>query len=117
MGLLSRLFGRQTSSTVREISVQDLKAGLEAGDSPAIVDVRETWEWQGGHLAGAIHIPLNALPARLVELDPARDTVVYCHLGQRSWHAAAYMAQQGFTSVTSLAGGIEAWERLQRRGQ
>jgi rhodanese-related sulfurtransferase len=120
MGFLKRILGsngRQDSvGTVMEISAAQLKEALGNRSAPVLVDVREPWEWAMGHLDGALHIPMGALPSRLNELSPEDELVIYCHTGQRSWHAAAFLQAQGYTHVASLAGGIDAWERLRRRG-
>lgn len=111
MTYLHKLFSGSTAD-VWEISAADLKAGLDAGESIVLVDVRELWEWDSGHLEGALHVPLNSLPQHLQALDRKADLVVYCHLGHRSWYATAFLRQQGFAHVASLAGGIDAWDYL-----
>ncbi len=76
-----------------------------------LLDVREAWEFDVAHIAGARLIPLAELPSRLRELDAARPVIVYCHHGVRSWHAACFLEQNGFAEVYNLAGGIDAWSR------
>lgn len=78
-----------------------------------ILDVREPHEWAGGHIEGAVHIPLGDLPARVDELDPQRPTLVVCHVGARSAHAAAWLLQRGHDAA-NLAGGMDAWESADR---
>ena len=92
-----------------EISVQQLKTRLDAGDQLVLLDVREPEEVAIVHLPGAIHIPMGEVPGRLHELDPDKEIVVYCHLGVRSLRVTNFLAQHDFTHVTSLAGGIDAW--------
>lgn len=111
MAYLDELFAG-SSADVWEISAIDLKAGLDAGEQIVLVDVREPWEWHSGHLNGAVHIPLNSLPQHLSGLDREGQIVVYCHLGHRSWYATAFLRQQGYAHVASLAGGIDAWDYL-----
>jgi len=95
-------------STVPEISPEDLKAKLDAGDDIFILDVREPHEYQicnlGGHL-----IPLGDLPTRMNELDPGREIVAHCRSGGRSAKAVTLLRQAGFGKVKNLAGGILAW--------
>ena len=91
-----------------EITPEALKARLDAGDAPAILDVRDAWEHAIGALPGARLIPMEELPFRADELDPRRETVVYCHHGVRSAAAAQWLRQLGFPAV-SLQGGIDAW--------
>ncbi len=92
-----------------EMSVAELAAALTGGDLPLIVDVRETWEWEVGHLAGSHHIPLGALAARIGELDTRREIVTLCHHGMRSLQARDLLMGAGFARVKSLAGGIDRW--------
>lgn len=76
---------------------------------PFLLDVRQPWEYQLCHLAGARLVPLHTLPAAAAELDPQRAIVCICHHGVRSRQAAAFLEQQGFTDVANLSGGIDAW--------
>lgn len=71
-----------------------------------LVDVRTLEEFQGGHLENAIHIPIDELRERLNELDPAKETVVYCRVGFRGYLAALILQQSGFGMVKNLSGGI-----------
>jgi rhodanese-related sulfurtransferase len=77
-------------------------------DDLVVIDVREPEEWRHGHIAGALHIPLRDLPARLAEV-PAGQTLVVCKVGARSAHAVAYLLQQGRDAV-NLDGGLLDWE-------
>src|SRR5262249_24679475 len=70
-----------------EIAVGELKARIDAGTAPVILDVREPFEAAICRIAGARLIPLGELPARLGELDPDADIVVYCKTGGRSSRA------------------------------
>jgi hydroxyacylglutathione hydrolase len=74
-----------------------------------LVDVRSRTEWDGGHLGGALHVPLAFLPDRLDELPRDRPIVVYCRSGARSAIAASLLRASGFADVANLRGGIEAW--------
>ncbi|HLT85200.1 MAG TPA: rhodanese-like domain-containing protein [Phototrophicaceae bacterium] len=73
----------------------------------AVLDVREQDEWDAGHIAGATHIPLGELPARLDEL-PEEDLLVVCRSGGRSMRATAWLNHSGFTA-RNLAGGMRSW--------
>ena len=78
-----------------------------------VLDVREPYEWAAGHIAGAVHIPLGELPARVGELDPSARTLVVCHVGARSARATAWLHAQGH-DVVNLEGGMDAWEQAGR---
>ncbi|WP_285727101.1 rhodanese-like domain-containing protein [Psychromicrobium xiongbiense] len=73
------------------------------------LDVREDYEWEEGHIAGALHIPLDDLPVRCEELDPDQDLLLICRSGGRSFRAAQWLTAQGY-SVTNVAGGMGAWQ-------
>jgi adenylyltransferase/sulfurtransferase len=91
------------------VTVEELKARLDKGEAPAIVDVRELYEWESYRLEGATLIPLGELPRRVGELDRTRETVVLCKMGGRSAQAVAFLKQQGFENVQNLDGGLLAW--------
>jgi len=74
-----------------------------------VLDVREDNEWQAGHVAGSLHIPLMELGNRYGELPDAEQTLVVCRVGNRSAYAAGFLIQQGIDAV-NLAGGLVAWE-------
>lgn len=92
-----------------EISVTELKALLDRGEAPAIVDVREPFEYQICKIPGAVLIPMRELPSRVNELDPSKDLVVQCRSGARSANATAWLRHQGFTRARNLVGGILEW--------
>lgn len=80
--------------------------------APLIVDVREPWEVQRCVIEGSQSIPLRELPERAAELPDDRDLVLVCHHGNRSEHAATWLARQGFPRVHNLEGGIDGWARM-----
>ena len=92
-----------------EIAPAALARRLGAADAPQLLDVRTAEEWALCRIEGATWIPLAELPRRLDELDPAREIVVYCHVGGRSGRAVRELRGKGFARATSLAGGIRAW--------
>ena len=92
-----------------EISPHALKQKLDEDESILLLDVREPSEYDIVHLEGARLIPLNTLPQHIDSLPSDQDIVVYCHHGQRSLYATAYLHQNGFTDAKSLAGGIDQW--------
>jgi glyoxylase-like metal-dependent hydrolase (beta-lactamase superfamily II)/rhodanese-related sulfurtransferase len=76
-----------------------------------IVDVRNPAEAAAGMIPGAVNIPVNQLPDRLAELDPASPSVVYCAGGYRSSVAASLLRQRGFADVSDILGGYHAWRQ------
>jgi adenylyltransferase/sulfurtransferase len=91
-----------------EITPRELKARIDAGESILLLDVREPREYEMCHL-DAFLIPLAEIPVRVSELDPSRDTVVYCRSGERSSAAVLFLKRAGFARVWNLRGGILAW--------
>ncbi len=75
-----------------------------------LLDVRTANEFSGGHIEGAINIPVQELPRRLDELgnDKAREVVVYCQSGGRSAIAKRILQSNGFESIYDL-GRIDQW--------
>jgi adenylyltransferase/sulfurtransferase len=94
---------------IEEITPTELKRRLDAGDDIFLLDVREPVEWQICRLDGAVLIPMNTIPARMHELDSAREIVVYCRSGKRSAQIAAFLKAAGFRKVKNLQGGILQW--------
>lgn len=94
---------------MRQFRPAELAAHIEAGHTPVLLDVREPWEWNLCRLPGAILIPMRELPTRLQELNKDAETVVICHHGVRSFHAARYLETTGFSDVVNLSGGVAAW--------
>lgn len=94
-----------------EVTPRQTRDMLERKGDVVLLDCRRPDEWQTVRIEGARLAPLNELPARLDDLDELRDkdVIVYCHHGVRSLRAAAFLRSQGFTSVKSMAGGIDLW--------
>lgn len=77
-----------------------------------VVDVRNPGEAAAGMIPGAVNIPVGQLPGRVGELDPAAPTVVYCAGGYRSSVAASVLRRNGFTDVSDILGGYNAWDEI-----
>ena len=101
---------------IPQVRPAELDAWIQAQPAGAVVlDVREDWERQTASVAPAgfelVAIPMAQIPARAAELDPDKPTAVLCHHGARSQRVAMFLAQQGFTQLANIAGGIDAWSR------
>jgi len=108
-----KLFMPGKDLTVTEAQEFMAKRG---GDSYQLLDVRQPSEYEAGHLAGAILIPLKELPDRLAELDEEKPLIVYCAIGGRGKVAAQLLRGHGFENVFNMAGGIKAWQGSQATG-
>jgi rhodanese-related sulfurtransferase len=80
-----------------------------SGGEVVLLDVREHDELALAAVAGALHVPMREIPARLAELDAAKPLVVMCHSGGRSRRVAEFLKENGFPNVFNLNGGIDAW--------
>jgi rhodanese-related sulfurtransferase len=80
-------------------------------EDAVVVDVRETSEWNGGHIASARHIALGQFDKHLVEIEKLKQTplIVCCATGGRAQTARDKLVKAGFEKVFNLAGGIAAW--------
>ena len=86
---------------------------------PIVLDVRELWELETASVKpdgfALLHIPMQSIPARLAELKQAHGAhhpiACLCHHGIRSLQVANYLAQNGFTNLVNLQGGIAAWSQ------
>ena len=79
-------------------------------DSYQILDVRQPKEYEQGHLAGALLMPVKEVATRLAELNRNEPLLVYCHSGGRSKAASQLLLAEGFKDVYNLSGGIVAWK-------
>jgi hydroxyacylglutathione hydrolase len=77
-----------------------------------LLDVRDDSEWEGGHIAGAMHTYVGDLEARLPDASRAAKMVVYCSVGHRAGLAASILARAGFSDVYNMLGGMKAWRSL-----
>jgi len=100
---------KKMPGTVGEITPTELKGLMEAGKQVVILDVREPFEHKLCRLEGSKLIPMGELAQRFGELDPDAETVVYCHLGNRSARAVEFLSSRGFKRALNLKGGITAW--------
>ncbi len=96
---------------VKEITVSEVKAKLEAEEDFHFIDVREDNEWDQGHATGAVHFGRGIIE-RDIETsipDKSAEIVLYCGGGFRSALSADNLQKMGYTNVLSMAGGIRAW--------
>ncbi len=101
------------------ITPNDLAAWLahQGANQAVLLDVREPWELatasvkvpQEASGCELLAIPMAQIPQRLSELSADVPVACLCHHGARSLRVAAFLAQQGFTKVANIEGGIDAW--------
>ena len=90
-------------------SVSDAFAHWKAGDA-AVLDVRSDLEFKAGHVPGALHVPAGRLTRALDEIPRDKPLIVHCAGGSRSAAASSVLLAAGFSSVSDLVDGFEAWE-------
>jgi rhodanese-related sulfurtransferase len=97
--------------TINELTPHQLKARLDNGDTLIVVDMRQDWEYQAGHIPGAMHMFIQDIPTRFQELPKDTDIVFQCWSGNTSLNASAFLIQNGWDAgrVFSLSGGIGGW--------
>jgi len=92
-----------------DVLPRQLQTWLDEGTDFDIVDIREPYEVQQGHLSNSIFIPMNEVPNEYHNLSMMKPIVVVCAAGMRSWSVAQYLRNQGLDNVWSLENGWAAW--------
>lgn len=90
------------------ISIDDLYK-KEKSEKLDILDVRESDEFENGHIKSAQNIPLSVLVERIEELDKNKSYYVICHSGGRSGSACQYLRKLQF-NVINVMGGMSSWK-------
>src|SRR6187200_51798 len=105
---------RQIRSQIEEVDPSDVKATLSNGNGIVLLDVRESEEWDAGHIPGAKHVARGYLESRVegaIGSDRSQRVVIYCASGQRSALAASTLSSLlGYENVASMNGGITLWK-------
>ena len=91
---------------VSEVTVDELESALQSG--APLIDVRETDEYQAGHVPGAVLVPLASVPSALDFFSTDQRAYVICRSGARSYRACEFLVDQGL-DVVNVAGGTLAW--------
>ncbi|MEM7342944.1 MAG: rhodanese-like domain-containing protein [Chloroflexota bacterium] len=136
MGILKKIFGGKKEAAVpptpanptpspppepepepmeiNEISPDELKARIDQGDELIVVDMRQSFEYQAGHIPGAMHMFIQDIPTRANELPKDTDIVFQCWHGNSSLQASAFLIDNGWDAnrVSSLSGGIAGWAQV-----
>jgi NADPH-dependent 2,4-dienoyl-CoA reductase/sulfur reductase-like enzyme/rhodanese-related sulfurtransferase len=98
------------------ITPAELHHKIKTGDDFLLLDTRTARELKKtGVIPGASHIPIDELRHRISELDPDRETILYCAVGLRSYVGHRLLAMKGFKNVKTLTGGINTWTYTKER--
>ena len=93
---------------MKEITVQELKEKMDAGEDFQLIDVREDFEYEMSNLGGEL-IPLSGILIESGKIDKTKPVIVQCRSGNRSAAAIMQLEQKGFTNLYNLKGGMLAW--------
>ncbi len=105
------LWGKKGSNDAwDEISSRELRTRMAGKEVPIIIDVREGYEYEQGHIPGARLMPLGSFVRKLVTLEKSAPYVLVCASGSRSRRAAGVMVKAGFTKVANLRAGMMEWD-------
>jgi glyoxylase-like metal-dependent hydrolase (beta-lactamase superfamily II)/rhodanese-related sulfurtransferase len=100
------------TETLPQITVHDLATWREEQPDLVVVDVRESFEWDEGHIAGAVHLPMREAVGRLAELPPDRPKAFLCAGGLRSSTVISALKRSGARGPWyNVAGGMTAWQK------
>jgi molybdopterin/thiamine biosynthesis adenylyltransferase/rhodanese-related sulfurtransferase len=104
---------QQVRAEIEEVDAAGARDLLGAAEPPVLVDVRETDEWDEGHIPGAVHVPRGHLESRIEQVAPdrSRPVLLYCAGGSRSAFATKTLEELGYENVVNLAGGYTDWKR------
>ncbi|HKY54329.1 MAG TPA: rhodanese-like domain-containing protein, partial [Anaerolineales bacterium] len=102
--------------TVQTINVQDLRERLNEvgpdGRPPLqLVDVRQTSEWNAGHIPGAIHFEGGRIANEEIPFTQDKPLVIQCASGNRSMVAISVLKRRGFRNLIQVEGGINQWKK------
>ena len=94
---------------MKEVTVQELKASIDAKEDFQLIDVREIHENEQANIGG-LHIPMGDVPHNVDQLEKDKKVVVYCRSGSRSGNIIQWLEKnQGLTNLYNLRGGMLAW--------
>ena len=96
---------------MHEVSVEELSRWIGEGREFVLLDVREPFEIAAASLPNSTVIPFREIPQRFQELPADKPIAVLCHHGGRSEYVTAFLLSRGFSEVSNVDGGIDAYSR------
>ena len=91
-----------------ELDPGQIAGSLGGASAPQLIDVREPYEREAGHIPGSRHIELQELPSAAASVERERPVVFYCRVGNRSLMAAQAFRASGYEAY-SMRGGLARW--------
>jgi rhodanese-related sulfurtransferase len=95
---------------MKTCSVREFEEALDRPDECRVIDVREPAEFESGHVAGTLNLPLSALASAQKSLSKDKPVYILCRSGARSSQAARELAGSGFARLYVLEGGLQVWD-------
>ena len=93
-----------------DLTVQQVNS-IRNNPDVVLIDVREQWEYDAGHIPNVKLIPLGTLPNRTNEIPKDKFVVMTCHSGNRSGQATKFLRDNGLDNVHNMQGGISEWQK------
>jgi len=95
------------------VKAEELQRLIKSGHAPLVLDVRSRFEFNAGHIAGAVHAPLTSVLNVLASTACAKDdlVVITCEHGPRAQLARMLLKMRGFSKVELLDGHMASWRR------
>lgn len=95
------------------IPTVDVKTTLEMKerDDVCVLDVREQWEYEVGHIPDVLHLPMSQIGNRVHDIPTDKTLIISCKSGQRSGRVTNWLKHNGYEEVYNMQGGILAWNR------
>lgn len=104
------MFNRSKAQNYEQLDIVSYRSQFFGGNlDHVLVDVRTVGEYRGGHVPGAVNIPLDQISARMSEIPSDKPVVVICASGNRSQTGAKRLADAGYDRVYNLKGGTMSW--------
>ena len=105
-------YSNPTCGSIPEISIENARAN----ETALILDVREIDEWDAGYVDGAEHFALSALlQGKRPDFDKDREVILYFKAGVRSMQAAQILREEGYSNLSNMTGGYDAWARQEKQ--
>jgi hydroxyacylglutathione hydrolase len=98
----------EPTAPFRDLKIDDIKKLVDEGHP--VVDVREDWEWNKGHIPGARHVVLASILANPTAQKFDDGTIFVCQVGERSAVASEMAVALGVKDVINFRGGTKAWK-------
>ncbi len=109
IGLLAAWFLYRQFAPVKHLRTLNAEQFKSEAAAHRIIDVREAHEYKGGHIPGAVNMPLSVFGRRMNELSKDEPVYLYCQGGVRSKRAASQLSRSGYRQIAHLSGGIMSW--------